>query len=85
MRWLVRLAKPPGGGVILDPFMGSGSTGVACVIEGARFIGIEREPEYLRIAGARIARATGVAPITTKTKEGEKLTQLALWGDNEAS
>lgn len=57
MRWLVRLVTPPGG-VVLDPFMGSGSTGVACVEEGFRFIGIERKPEYHAIAVARLAAAT---------------------------
>jgi hypothetical protein len=81
MRWLVRLAKPPSGGVILDPFMGSGSTGVACVMEGARFIGIEREPEYLRIAEARIKRATRCEPETTVAPDGTRVTQLALFGD----
>jgi len=61
MRWLVRLITPPGG-TVLDPFMGSGTTGVACAREGREFIGIEREPEYLAIAEARIAaaRAYGV-------------------------
>jgi DNA modification methylase len=54
MRWLVRLVTPPGG-VILDPFVGSGSTGCAAVLEGFDFTGIEREPEYIAIAGARIA------------------------------
>ena len=59
MRWLVRLAKMPSGTVILDPFMGSGSTGVACRMErGVSFIGIEREPEYAEIARARIHRPT---------------------------
>jgi site-specific DNA-methyltransferase (adenine-specific) len=57
MRWLVRLVTPPGG-VVLDPFMGSGSTGVACVEEGFRFIGIEREPEYHAIAVKRLEAAT---------------------------
>ena len=57
MRWLVRLVTPPGG-VVLDPFMGSGSTGVACVHEGFRFIGIEREPEYHAIAVKRLEAAT---------------------------
>jgi DNA modification methylase len=56
MRWLVRLVTPPGG-VVLDPFMGSGSTGRAAVLEGARFVGIELSPEYLAIAEARIAEA----------------------------
>lgn len=54
MRWLIRLATPPGG-VVLDPFLGSGSTGCAAALEGARFIGVEREPEYLTLAQARIA------------------------------
>lgn len=57
MRWLVRLVTPPGG-TVLDPFAGSGTTGVACAEEGFRFIGIEREPEYHAIALARIAAAT---------------------------
>lgn len=47
------LVTPPGG-VVLDPFMGSGSTGKAALLEGFRFIGIEREAEYVEIARARI-------------------------------
>jgi site-specific DNA-methyltransferase (adenine-specific) len=54
MRWLCRLVTPPGG-VVLDPFMGSGSTGVACAAEGFRFIGIEGEAEYVQLAEQRIA------------------------------
>jgi len=54
MRWLVRLLCPPGG-LVLDPFCGSGTTGAAAAIEGRRFIGIEREPPYVEIAAARIA------------------------------
>jgi DNA modification methylase/transcriptional regulator with XRE-family HTH domain len=53
MRYLCRLVTPPGG-VVLDPFMGSGSTGKAAVLEGFQFIGIEREAEYLEIARGRI-------------------------------
>ncbi len=53
MRYLCRLVTPPSG-VVLDPFMGSGSTGKAAVLEGFRFIGIEREAEYLEIARGRI-------------------------------
>ena len=56
MRYLCRLVTPPGG-VVLDPFMGSGSTGKAALLEGFQFIGIEREAEYLEIARARIAAA----------------------------
>lgn len=53
MRYLCRLVTPPGG-TVLDPFMGSGSTGKAARLEGFQFIGIEREAEYLEIARARI-------------------------------
>ena len=53
MRWLVRLITPPEG-LVLDPFTGSGSTGAAVVLEGARFDGIELERDYIPIARARI-------------------------------
>jgi DNA modification methylase len=56
MRYLCRLVTPPGG-IVLDPFTGSGSTGKAAILEGFRFIGIEREAEYVEIAKARIAAA----------------------------
>jgi DNA modification methylase len=45
------------GDIILDPFMGSGTTGVACVQTGRNFIGIEISEEYFRIAEKRIAEA----------------------------
>ncbi len=51
----LRVLKP--GGVVLDPFTGSGSTGKAAVLEGFRFVGIEREAEYVEIARARIQAA----------------------------
>ncbi len=53
MRYLVKLITPPGG-VVLDPFTGSGSTGIATQLEGRGFVGIEREPEYVTIAKARL-------------------------------
>jgi site-specific DNA-methyltransferase (adenine-specific) len=53
MRWLIRLVTPPGG-IILDPFGGSGSTGVAAQAENARCILIERETEYLNIIRQRL-------------------------------
>jgi DNA modification methylase len=56
MRYLCRLITPPGG-VVLDPFMGSGSTGKGAVLEGFQFIGIEQDAEYVAIARARIAAA----------------------------
>jgi len=55
MRYLVRLTKTPTGGIVLDPFMGSGTTGCACALEGREFIGIEKEAEYVEIAEKRIA------------------------------
>lgn len=53
MRWLVRLLCPPGA-LVLDPFTGSGSTGAAALLEGARFLGFEQDQGYTRIARARI-------------------------------
>jgi DNA modification methylase len=56
MRYLVRMITPPNG-VVLDPFMGSGSTGKAAVLEGFNFIGIDQSADYLEIATARIKHA----------------------------
>jgi site-specific DNA-methyltransferase (adenine-specific) len=56
MRYLCRLVTQPRG-IILDPFMGSGSTGRAAVLEGFKFVGIELDPEYITIAEARIQNA----------------------------
>jgi DNA modification methylase len=56
MRYLCRLVTPPGG-VVLDPFAGSGSTGRGAVLEGFRFVGCELDPDYAEIARARIAHA----------------------------
>jgi site-specific DNA-methyltransferase (adenine-specific) len=53
MQYLVRLVTPPNGKV-LDPFCGSGTTGIACKIEGFEFVGMEQDPEYTKIAEARI-------------------------------
>jgi len=65
MRYLVRLVTPPGG-VVLDPFAGSGTTGCAAVLEGARFLGLELEPKHAEIARARIAHWAAQVP-----KQGE--------------
>lgn len=59
MRWLVRLVCPPGG-LVLDPFAGSGTTGVACVKEGRRCLLIEKDRTYAEIARARVAKAVCV-------------------------
>lgn len=69
MRWLVRLLCPPGG-VVLDPTAGSGSTGVAAVLEGRRFIGIELEPAYIEIAAARIAHHSPKGTSKPKVRRG---------------
>jgi len=53
MRWLIRLVTPAGG-LVLDPFMGSGSTGKAAMLEGMRFVGIDLTADYIDIARARI-------------------------------
>jgi DNA modification methylase len=54
MEYLCKLTATPTKGIVLDPFMGSGSTGVACVNTGRDFIGIELDEEYFKIAEARI-------------------------------
>jgi len=56
MKWCIEKASNPGD-TILDPFMGSGTTGVACIQTGRNFIGIEIEPKYFEIAEKRIAEA----------------------------
>ena len=60
MQRLVRLITPEGGAV-LDPFTGSGTTGCAAMLERSRFVGIEKERRYFRIAEARIRHWKGVA------------------------
>ena len=57
MRWLCRLTATPDGGTVLDPFMGSGTTGLAAIAEGRPFVGIERDPASFEIACWRIAQA----------------------------
>ena len=57
MKYLCRLITPKGG-TVLDPFMGSGSTGIAAKDEGFDFIGIEREKEYFEIAERRVSVAS---------------------------
>jgi site-specific DNA-methyltransferase (adenine-specific) len=60
MAYLLRLVTPPGG-TALDPFMGSGSTGKAAMLEAFHFVGIEQDPEYFAIASARTAHAQAKA------------------------
>lgn len=61
MRYLCRLVTPPGG-IVLDPFAGSGSTGKAAIAEGFRFIGIELDADYCRIARGRMNLLTAGLP-----------------------
>jgi len=91
MRWLCRLVTPPGG-LVLDPFTGSGTTGVASVLEGFRFAGAELSEDYHRIATARIDHARrypeswgDTAPGTdteanTDREQVERLGQVGLFG-----
>lgn len=86
MRWLVRLASPPGAHapdladrpVILDPFTGSGSTGVAAMAEGVRFIGCELMPEYAEVARRRLQHAYALpkddpeAPVRREEARGQR-------------
>jgi len=65
LRYLVRLVTPPGG-YVLDPFMGSGSLPIAAYQEGFASYAMEREPEYMEIAEARIGAACVPAVETTK-------------------
>lgn len=77
MRYLCRLVTPPGG-LVLDPFCGSGSTGKAAVLEGFRFLGVELSEEYAEIARARIEAARlAAAEIKLPNSENDKK-QLSL-------
>jgi hypothetical protein len=89
LRHLCRLVTPTGG-TVLDPFAGSGTTGCAAMLEGLRFLGAEREPEYIAIARARIGYyatqsgrvvSDGVAPqkksIVAPQKNATKLRSLS--------
>lgn len=78
-RWILQNYTEPTD-TIIDPFCGSGTTGVACVLEGREFVGIEREPHYVEIARARIQRAQGIAcdiPRITKVNKELPLFNVA--------
>ncbi len=70
MEWLIKLVVQPDG-IVLDPFMGSGTTGVAAMRCGVSFIGIEREPNYMAIAEGRILAAGSEVPGTPAEEETE--------------
>lgn len=56
MQWCLEVAKVAGGGIVLDPYMGSGTTGIACIRTGRKFIGIEKDPTHFATARDRIKR-----------------------------
>lgn len=68
MRWCIQKLKLKPGATILDPFCGSGSTGVAAIREGFNFIGIELNPEYAEIATRRIEHERSRAPLLEAIK-----------------
>ncbi len=70
MRWLVRLVTPPGG-LVLDPFAGSGTTAEACILEGFRCVTIDKEPEHLPLILQRINRQRD--PVEAIRQRGEDL------------
>jgi site-specific DNA-methyltransferase (adenine-specific) len=77
MRYLCRLVTPPGG-IVLDPFGGSGSTACGAVMEGMRFVTIEREADYIPIIEARVAHWTAEAEAEAKEKKKDE-NQLKLF------
>jgi len=62
MKWILDKAKVPLGGLVLDPYAGSGTTAVACVLTGRRCLAVEIDPHYAAIARARVAAAMGRGP-----------------------
>lgn len=71
MRYLCHLVTPPGG-LVLDPFMGSGSTGKAAMKEGFNFVGIDMTPEYVEIARARIKHSADMSVVINIKSEEQK-------------
>ena len=82
MRWLVRLITPPNG-IVLDPFAGSGTTGIAALLERCRFVGIELDPHHADICRARISAAERgdihtTSDGSTKLREPDDPRQVSL-------
>ena len=80
MEWTVGFVPT---GVVLDPFMGSGTTGIACINTSRKFIGIEREPKYFDIACKRIQQAWDLKCSELPFEKPEPAKQLAMFGDDE--
>ena len=79
MQYLVRLITPKNG-IVLDPFCGSGTTGIACKLEGFQFVGLEQDAEYSKIAQARIDNYLEEKPTIKKTTKTEtKPNQLNIF------
>jgi site-specific DNA-methyltransferase (adenine-specific) len=72
MQYLVRLITPPNG-IVLDPFCGSGTTGVACKLEGFQFVGLEQDADYAKIAQARIDNYEEEKPTIKKSIKIEEI------------
>lgn len=87
MQWCIEQSKVEADALIADPFMGSGTTGVACIRTGRRFIGIEREPAYYKIALERIQRelAQGMFNFDSResyqAREVSRETLFPMWDD----
>lgn len=56
MMWCMNMSKVHQASIVLDPYMGSGTTGVACIRSGRKFIGIEKDEKYFEIAKKRISK-----------------------------
>ena len=82
MRWLIRLVTPVNG-LVLEPFLGSGTTGVASSLEGFRSIGIEREPDYADICLQRIKNAEGVDIVEIEALRIERLEE-ETWPEEQS-
>jgi site-specific DNA-methyltransferase (adenine-specific) len=78
MQYLVKMITPPNG-IVLDPFCGSGTTGVACKLDGFHFVGLEQDPEYAKIAEARITNYEPEVSIAKKSKEKNNIEQIPLF------
>ncbi len=82
MRWLVRLVTPVNG-LVLEPFLGSGTTGVASSLEGFRSIGIEREPDYADICLQRIKNAESADIVEIEALKIERLEE-ETWPEEQS-
>lgn len=73
MAWCMRMAKVPAGGLVFDPYAGSGTTGVACIQTGRKFIGVEIEERYCAIAAKRLEHAASGGPLFAAATAAKEL------------